>query len=154
MRTIKLRRTKAMRSRGPKWRRKPPASSHGQSLVEFGIGITILLILLAGILDLGRAYFTLLALQDAAAEGAVYGSTTPLDSSGIRARVRATSQWPVDFATFTDSQITVDLLGPACAGNDLKLTVNLDFEMIAPFIGGRTLPLAAEAIYTILAPPC
>ena len=144
----------AMRVRGFKRRPKLPASSRGQSLVEFGIGISILLILLSGILDLGRAYFTLLALQDAAAEGAVYGSTTPLDSTGIRARVRATSQWPVDFTSFTDDQITVDLLGPACAGNDLKLTVSMDFGMVAPFIGGQTLPLSAEAIYTILAPSC
>lgn len=154
MRIVRLRRSNAICSPEPRWWQKLPASSPGQSLVEFGIGITILLILLSGILDLGRAYFTLLALQDAAAEGAVYGSTTPLDSTGIRARVRETSQWPVDFSTFTDSQITVDLLGPACAGNDLKLTVSMDFGMAAPFIGGRTLPLSAEAIYTILAPPC
>ena len=128
--------------------------SSGQNLIEFAIGITILLILLSGSLDLGRAYLSFLALQDAAAEGALYASTAPLDESGVRSRVRETGQWPVDFSAFTDDQIVVDLLGFACAGHDLKVTVKMDFVMAAPFIGGRTLPLAAESIYTVLAPPC
>jgi Flp pilus assembly protein TadG len=46
---------------------------NGQSMVEFAFGMVILMIILVGIVDLGRAFFTFMALRDAAQEGAVYG---------------------------------------------------------------------------------
>jgi len=128
--------------------------SKGQSLTEFAMGITFILVMMAGIMDLGRAYFSFLSLRDAAQEGALYGSIAPPDTTGIRARVRDSSGWPVDFNTFTDAQIQVDITGPACAGSDIKVTLNLDFMLAAPFLGGQALPLVAEATDTILQPPC
>jgi hypothetical protein len=49
----------------------------GQSMVELALFITILLVLLAGTIDLGRAFFTWLAMRDAAQEGASYGAIYP-----------------------------------------------------------------------------
>ena len=46
----------------------------GQSLVELALSMTLLLILLAGVVDLGRAFFTYIALRDAAQEGASYAA--------------------------------------------------------------------------------
>ena len=126
----------------------------GQSLVEFALGLTFILILMAGTLDLGRAYFSFLSLRDAAQEGALYGSLAPPDTAGIRARVRGTSSWPVDFTSFSDAQILVNITGPACAGSEIKVTLNMDFVMAAPFISGNVLPLVAEAKDTILQPKC
>lgn len=126
----------------------------GQSLVEFALGITFILILLAGTLDLGRAYFSFLSLRDAAQEGALYGSLAPPDSAGIRARVRETSGWPVEFSEFSDAQIQVNVSGPACAGSEIKVTLVMDFVLAAPFISGNVLPLIAEAKDTILQPAC
>ncbi len=138
--------------KGPKFLRS--AGSRGQSLTEFALGITFILVLMAGVMDLGRAYFSFLSLRDAAQEGALYGSLAPPDTTGIRARVRDSSGWPVDFSTFTDGQIQVVITGPACAGNEIKVTVNLDFMLAAPFLGGQALPLVADATDTILQPPC
>ena len=131
-----------------------PKRERGQSLVEFTIGITFILIMLAGVLDLGRAFFTFISLRDAAQEGAVYGSLAPPDTAGIRARVRENAAWPVDFSTFTDAQIAVDLTGPACTGSEIKVTVEMDFLLAAPFIGGQVLPLSADATDTVLQPAC
>lgn len=50
---------------------------HGQSLVEVAIAMPMLLILLLGVLDVGRMYFTWLALQNAAAEAALYAAIDP-----------------------------------------------------------------------------
>ncbi len=59
----------------------PPAfrqtGEHGQSLVEFAVMGIVLLMLLQGVLDLGRAYFTFLALKDAAADGAYFAAAYP-----------------------------------------------------------------------------
>ena len=49
----------------------------GQSLVEFAIVLPILLIILAGVLDLGRLYYAYVAVTDAAAEGAAYAAIWP-----------------------------------------------------------------------------
>ena len=131
-----------------------PRTDQGQSLVEFALGISFILLMMAGVLDFGRAYFTLLSLRDAAQEGALYGSLAPPDTDGIRARVRDSSGWPVDFSTFTDAQIQVNITGPACTGSEIKVTLQMDFMMAAPFLGGKTLPLVAEAIDTVLQPAC
>src|SRR5687767_2236017 len=71
-------------------------SQAGQSLVEFSLMAIVLIILLVGVMDLGRAYFTYLALKDAAAEGAYYGQGHPAwidsgdsaDPNNIEYRVR------------------------------------------------------------------
>jgi hypothetical protein len=127
---------------------------NGQGFVEFAVGITILLVLLAGVLDLGRAYFSYIALQDAAQEGASYASIAPSDIDGIRDRVRATSSGPIDFVLFDDSQIEVQLLGGSCTGNGIKVTVKIDFRLVAPFFSGNSLALSAEATDTILQDTC
>jgi Flp pilus assembly protein TadG len=57
----------------------------GQSLVELAMSLTILLILLAGLVDLGRAFFTYITLRDAAQEGAAYATvvnTEVLETTG------------------------------------------------------------------------
>ena len=46
-------------------------------MVELALIITLLLWLLAGLLDFGRMIFTYLAMRDAAQEGAVYGAIEP-----------------------------------------------------------------------------
>jgi hypothetical protein len=49
----------------------------GQAMVETAFVMIILLVLLSLIIDLGRAFFTYLALQNAAAEGAYYAAKEP-----------------------------------------------------------------------------
>ena len=82
-----------MLDRNRSWKKRNKAGyrhQRGQALVEFALGITFLLILLVGVIDLGRAFFIYISMMDAAQEGAAYGSISPLDVSGIRQRVRET----------------------------------------------------------------
>src|SRR3990172_6767016 len=51
----------------------------GQSLVELALSLTVILLLLAGAVDFSIAYFSFSAMQDAAQEGALYGSINPED---------------------------------------------------------------------------
>ena len=48
-------------------------------MIELALSFTVLLFLLMGVIDLGRAFFALSAMRDAAQEGAVYGSLSPVD---------------------------------------------------------------------------
>jgi Flp pilus assembly protein TadG len=126
----------------------------GQSLTEFAVGVTFILIMLASGMDLGRAYYSYITVRDAAQEGASYASIAPSDVHGVRARVRSTSNTPVDLSAFADDQIDIQVFGTACAGGTVKVSVDFDFNLVAPFIAGNTLHLQAEAIDTILQPPC
>ena len=45
---------------------------NGQSLLEMALILPVLIIILAGVLDLGRLYYAYVSVTDAAAEGAAY----------------------------------------------------------------------------------
>ena len=146
-----------------------PKMERGQSMVEFALSILFLLILLAGVADLGRAYMTFITLRDAAQEGASFGAAYPTHCTQIRERVKNTSNAPVDLGDIPDSNIDVLIsgvdcdtavgLGLACTPNEIKIEVQLDnFELAMPFLGSilgtQILTLRADVADTIISNPC
>jgi hypothetical protein len=108
----------------------------GQSMVEFAFGLVILMILISGIVDMGRAFFTYMSLHDAAQEGAIYGSLNPEDTSGIIHRVRETSQQPVNLMDASIIDVLPDTPHGICEGNVIEVTVIYkDFPITMPFMG-------------------
>jgi len=137
----------------------------GQSLVEFTMSITFLLLLVAGVVDLGRAFFTYIALRDAAQEGAAYASIArkyriqEMQCAEIEARTRSTSDTQVVDLDDTDIDINyydffdVNLITPyncnslhpenfaidnfhSCYGSTVVVTVSYpDFPLATPFLG-------------------
>ncbi len=77
--------------------RRPKARQHGQSLVEFALSSVVLLLLVGGLVDIGRSVFISEALSNAAREGARHGawfnaptqSHPYLDDAQIKATVDA-----------------------------------------------------------------
>lgn len=53
----------------------------GQSLVEFALALTFLILIVFGVLDLGRAFHILIAITNASREGARYLTTHPADKA-------------------------------------------------------------------------
>src|SRR5512138_2057468 len=58
-------------------RRLHRRSERGQSMVEMALMMTILLVVLSAVIDLGRGFFSFIAIQNAAAEGALYAAINP-----------------------------------------------------------------------------
>jgi Flp pilus assembly protein TadG len=58
--------------------------SAGQGLVELALLIPLLLLLILGVFDLGRAFFSIITITNAAREGARYGLSYPNDTLGIQ----------------------------------------------------------------------
>jgi Flp pilus assembly protein TadG len=134
-------------------------SERGQSLVELALTFTILMALVAGVIDFGRAFFTWVALRDAAQEGALYGSTNPTDLVGIDERVRDTSYQPVDMTDPAVVLVDITIYGPSCLGSPIQVDVTYtDFPITMPFlgtiIGSQTLTIHAKVTDTILRPTC
>lgn len=102
----------------------------GQSLVEVAIAMPLLILILAGILDLGRAYFTYIALTDAAAEGAAFAAIHPNDVPQIINRAADSSNGLV---TLEPGMINVRV-GELVAGDPITVTVDFDYRIITPFI--------------------
>lgn len=140
------------------------ARTQGQSLVELSISLMVMLLLLVGAVDFGMAFFSYVAMRDAAQEGALFGSFNsyvdsdlsggfdygePINVAGVRTRVRESSSTPVDFSDTTlipDAYITVEATtGNACEGsttisgvptpNGVRVTVEYDYPLMTPLMG-------------------
>ncbi|RJP48432.1 MAG: pilus assembly protein [Anaerolineaceae bacterium] len=139
-------------------------NKRGQSLVEFAISLTFILILLAGAIYFGIGLFYYVAMRDAAQEGALYGSMNPTDLGGIQTRVADSSGPGLVRGLYDSGQLTVAITytGAACEGNGITVTLQHDYSLnwlpvgafIEPFIGHDYIRLRAAVTDTILTPPC
>jgi len=134
-------------------------SEQGQSLLEFSISLVILLVLLAGLADLGRALFTYMSLRDAAQEGALYGSYNPTDSAGIQTRISNNSNMLNDLVSAGRIVIGVTHDGSPCTGEAITVRVTYqNFPITMPYLGvilGRqAVDITATVTDTVLAPAC
>jgi Flp pilus assembly protein TadG len=149
-------------------------SERGQSLVELGISLLILLYLLAGAAEFGVLFFQFVQLRDAAQEGALFGSinppinaadTTKINAIITRAKNSSPTRSPLDL--INDPNVTVSVVvtdGQYCEGGSLEVTVSYPHRIFMPFIAeliGRSgqlpypnIPLNAKVTDTILSPVC
>ena len=139
-----------------------PKYERGQSLVEFAISLTAILILLAGAADFGIALFHYIAMRDAAQEGALYGSMNPNNTSEIlsRAANSAGDGELIDrLVSSGDMDIIITYSDPThhCEGYGITVSVEYDYPISMPFIGafvGNFIHLRASVTDTILTPIC
>lgn len=134
-----------------------PCRERGQSFVELAMSLVILLFLVGGVVDLGRAFFTFMALRDAVQEGALYGSINPALTQEIKNHVLDSSDMIPDLISNDD--ITVTVIGTACTGNGIRVSATYsDFPITMPFmgtvLGSQTIPISATVTDTILSPAC
>lgn len=160
------------------------SKENGQSLVELALSFMLIVLILAGAVDFGRAFFALIALRDAAQEGVIFASVNPGDVSAIESRVRDVSSSPLNLSSLSGSDIDVswNLYGVDCVegqtspelcqtkcavfyldggsteSNWVEVMVEYDFNFTMPiipeFFPGGVLRLRVADQHTILAPQC
>lgn len=144
---------------------KKTKSERGQSLVELGGSLVLLLIILAGLVDLGRLFMNIMALRDAVQEGALYGSMYPTHCDQIVERTYENARGSFVGAADTEVDVFVDGVAcksaaktKACAGNEIRVVIRQpNFPVTMPLIGafiGQSIPLETEITGTILRPNC
>jgi Flp pilus assembly protein TadG len=126
--------------------------SRGQSLVEVALVLPILVMLLLGLLDFGRAYYTIVALRDAADEGAAFGATNPSNVAGIRRRAAEASRALVNIQ---ESEVSVS--APVLAtGKPITVTVTTTLVLYTPFantlVSDSKLTLRGHSVRSIINP--
>jgi Flp pilus assembly protein TadG len=105
----------------------------GQSLLEFALVLPALLILLMGLLDLGRLYFVMVTLEDMAGEGATYAAIHPADVDEIRARAADGSQGVIGV---DPSMVSVEYPPTVQPGSPITVTVTYSFTVLTPLVNG------------------
>ena len=122
----------------------------GQSMVEVAIALPVIIMILVGILDLGRAFFTFIALSDAAAEGAAYAALHPSHTSEIQARAADVT---TGLVVLEPDMVSVDYL-ELTAGFPITVAVQFEYDLITPFIQamvpGGTITMRATVAQAII----
>ncbi len=129
-------------------RQHQPRGERGQSMVEMAISMTVLMWIVVGVLDIGRLYMTYVAVQNAAAEGALYAAIHPTwvndcptgafgcndpTTDSIVARVR--NEAPQGTMVSWDSaEIIVNTPFGTTVGQTVSVEVRFQYEMITPLI--------------------
>ena len=119
-------------------RPKPPAGrGRAQELAEFAIVVPLLLLIVFGVLDLGRVFFAAITIANAAREGARYGMLYPSDTAGIVAAVRQEAQTSgIDLTDPAITAITVscpDVAGCG-SGRPIRVTVTHQFQLLLTMV--------------------
>jgi len=108
----------------------------GQSLLEFALILPVLVIVLVGVFDLGRALFALITITNAAREGARYGTLHFDELVDTNIKQAAVDEATGSGITITLSNVYVtcpDTLGdtwPCSRGTAVRVTVNHTFESL------------------------
>lgn len=132
--------------------RRLARSRDGSVLLETALMITILLVLMFGIVDLGRALYTMNNLVSAAREGARYGAsypTNPPDTDSIRVRVIGHFS-PFGGPALTAANVEMTLLPVGGPYESIRVRVKYPFTWITPiqkFVGKMKDSLHAQAEY-------
>ncbi len=143
-----IRTTKARRSHG-----------QGQGMVEFALALPILLLVVFGLLEVGRAVFMYAAVVNASREAVRYATAYGVDASNVLhvqncAEIRATAKRVAFLVPLQDDDIvieydegpgtsvvaecasaeTVDTTINLACGDRVNVTVSYDYQPIVPFV--------------------
>ena len=123
-------------------------NDRGGSMVELALLLPLLLLILAGIADLGRAFHDSIVINNASREGARYASHFPNDETRIKETAR-------DEAVNSGVAIDTNLVSVNCpvdcsdvastSGMPITVTVRYPFHTIlAQILGVRTITLTSN----------
>ena len=125
----------------------------GKSIFEVAILFPILILLLMGGMNLGRAYYATVALNDAAEEGAMYAAIDPENLTEIQNRAVHASSGLITFETNNVARVPSNGF---TAGAPVTVTVTYDFELYTPiiqtFVGSGAIALRGQAVNAIITP--
>lgn len=127
------------RGRHRSWR-----DEHGAAIVEFALVVPLLLLLLWGIIDMGRAFYTLNNLASAVREGARRAAIMPTDptSPANKAVIRSTvtSAFMPIGPSLAPESVTVTLA-------NRRVTVQASYPFAPLVLTGWKFPVRRNAIF-------
>jgi Flp pilus assembly protein TadG len=141
--------------------------SRGQALVELALITPVAVVLLASAVDLGRLFYSRIAIVNAAREGAFEASIhptsyllgQPCDKATNRVICRAINETAGSFVSVSPSDVALTC-SPDCGqtlGNSVSVTVTGHFSLLTPvlavFTGGTSVTFSETVTMRLAAPP-
>jgi Flp pilus assembly protein TadG len=132
----------------------------GQSFVELALAFPVLLLILLGLADFGRAFFYTSAIANAAREGAAYASLNAGTATATTVGYKVCNEtgfvaWSPTAScpgvSTTVEQNGSPVTGTVGKGSDVKVTVTYGFQLISAYLVGRivdTSPIQLRASAT------
>jgi len=139
--------------------RRKKRNQEGQSLVEISISFVFFFFFLLGLLDLGRVYFIMVALEDSAGEAASFMSINPDCRSATECPDPNNGEWRARNAAgdqFNWTNATIVVSYPTTGkstGNHVRVSIQYPFTPLTPIISaisGGQLTLVGDATQIIL----
>ena len=129
-------------------------AERGAATVEFALFAMFLVLIISGIVDVGRGFYTAIALNDAVQEGAMYAAFTDdvagsaVSADDIKSRVIGSTSSP---------QLAVGDVTVSCSpqtrakqsGSRVTVGLSHELDLITPFVSdwfGGSLTLQREAV--------
>jgi len=110
----------------------------GQSLIEFALALPILLLLLLGIADLGRAFYFTVVIAGAAREAAAYAVAEPNASATAVAQRGCDASGLVSYGSACPANFSVTCTSPCPTnGADSAVRVTYAFSLISGYLVDR-----------------
>ncbi|MBA3533307.1 MAG: pilus assembly protein [Ardenticatenales bacterium] len=135
-------------------------------MTELALAIIVLIVLLSIVLDLGRAFFTYVALQNAAGEGAYFGSAFPdqvgtvgtTDEDTIIYRAQHESPLTTELINWSNATVNVSypVTGGVNRGDPIQVDIEYNFRFVGPLphlFGLSEINLGASATQIMLVNP-
>lgn len=126
-------------------------AEQGGSLIELAFLLPLFLLLAFGAIDAGRAFYLSIEIAGAARAGAVYGSTNPTDTTGIKTAAQddapdvpnlsvSTPTYGCECATDSTTYSASCSKTPSCASGDtvvyrVNVTVTGTYTPVIPWKG-------------------
>jgi Flp pilus assembly protein TadG len=100
----------------------------GQALVEFALLATLMITMLLGIFDFGRAYYTQVQIKNAVGDAGYYAIQHPDDDAGIRKVIEK------QLSFLTDSDIPDPVRTCTSGVGKTKIKVTYDYHLMFSWI--------------------
>jgi len=120
------------------WAQRTLRGERGQDLIELALVLPVLLLILVGVVDLGRAFQSYLVITNAAREGARQAAQNAFDTNAIR----ETALQETRNAGIADSAVVVSVV-PGSSGSPVRVSVQYDFALLSGVLPVNSVPLSS-----------
>jgi len=129
---------------GPLSTRRYRSGAAGQELVELALLLPVLLLIVFGVLDLGRLFHVYITITNSSREGARFGSFDPSDVAGIRGAAKAEASG--SGIALSDSMIAASCPSGCGSGLPVRVTIDYPFQLVTGlFLANPNLNLNSAA---------
>lgn len=124
-----------------------PSDENGQSLVELALALPLLLVIVLGLGDLGRAFYYSSVIANAAREGASYASAHA--STATAAEIASHVCNETGFVAYSPAADCPGLAVSATYGGgaDAVVTVTYDFDFLSAYLVNRIFAVPALRLH-------